>query len=120
MKYRLLMLVALLFVGSSAISQEKTNPKTKVVKFKTSAICGSCKDRIEESLNYTKGIVYAELDLETKVIEVKYKTKNLNAEKVKYLVSQVGYDAGETPRNKEAFNKLPKCCKSEGFCKRDE
>jgi mercuric ion binding protein len=56
--------------------------------------------------------------MDTKVLEVKFKTKVLNGEKVKYAVALIGYDAGETPRNEKAFNELPKCCRSEGFCKR--
>jgi copper chaperone CopZ len=116
MKYKVILFMAFLFLGFNLMAQD--TPKSKVVKFKTSAVCDQCKERIEESLNYTKGIIYSELDLDTKVIEVKYKTKFLNAEKVKYLVSQIGYDAGETPRNEEAFSELPKCCQAEGFCKR--
>ena len=105
-----------LFVGAKSFAQSE--PKTKTVKFKTSAVCGECKERIEDKLNYTKGVVFAELDLDNKVVEVKYKTKVLKPEEVKYIVSMLGYDAGETPRNEKAFNALPKCCRSEGFCKR--
>ncbi|MEO9531588.1 MAG: heavy metal-associated domain-containing protein [Crocinitomicaceae bacterium] len=107
-----------LFMGVKSFAQSEPKSKTQTVKFKTSAVCGECKERIEDKLNYTKGIVYAELDLDTKVLEVKFKTKTLNAEKIKYAVSLLGYDAGETPRNEKAFNELPKCCRSEGFCKR--
>lgn len=112
-----LLMISCLLLGIGSFAQ--STPKTKIVKFKTSAICEMCEERIEDALNYTKGVIYAELDDETKVLEVKYKTKFLNAEKVKYAVSQLGYDAGETPRNPEAFEELPKCCKSKGFCKRD-
>jgi copper chaperone CopZ len=109
-----LLTILMLFVGFNLSAQKE--PKTKIVKFKTSAICEMCEERIEDALNYTKGVVYAELDLDTKVLEVKYKTKFLNAEKVKYAVSMAGYDAGETPRNQKAFDALPKCCQSEGHC----
>lgn len=50
---------------------------------------------------------------------MKYKTKFLTEQDVKNVVAGVGYDAGDTKRNEEAFNKLPKCCKSEGHCSRD-
>ncbi|MFT4600675.1 MAG: mercuric ion binding protein [Arenicella sp.] len=118
MRNKVLVMLAFLLVGFNGFSQDEA--KTKTVKFKTSAVCGECKERIEDNLNYTKGVVFAELDMDNKVLEVKYKTKSLNAEKVKYLVSKIGYDAGETPRNKAAFDKLPKCCQAEGFCKRTE
>ena len=111
----ILSIVMVLFVFTS-FSQ---NSKTRTISFKTSAICEECKERIENELNYTKGIIFAELDLETKVLTVKYKTKVINEYQVKGLVARVGYDAGDVPRDDTAFNALPKCCKSEGFCKRD-
>lgn len=114
-KMKQLLLMAFLVFSISGFSQDK-QPKTAITKFKTSAVCGSCKSRIEDKLNYTKGIIYAELDDDTKVVTVKYKTKVLNPEKIKYLVAQVGYDAGETPRDPEAFAKLPGCCQSAGHC----
>lgn len=110
----ILLVVALVF-SVAGFSQDKA-PKTAITKFKTSAVCGSCKSRIEDKMNYTKGVVFAELDDDTKVLTVKYKTKVLNPEKIKYLVSQVGYDAGETPRDPKAFEELPGCCQSAGHC----
>ena len=110
-----ILLILSLAFSVAGFSQDK-QAKTAVTKFKTSAVCGSCKERIEDKLNYSKGIVFAELDEDTKVLTVKYKTKVLNPEKIKYLVSQIGYDAGETPRDPDAFAKLPGCCQSEGHC----
>ena len=106
-----------MLIGTVTLSQ-KIQTKVELVKFKTSAVCDQCTERIESELNYSKGVVYAELDDETKVLTVKYKTKFLNAEKIKYMVSKIGYDAGETPRDSVAFEKLPRCCKSKGFCDR--
>ena len=108
----ILMILMVVFVGIT-YAQE---PKTKTVKIKTSAICEMCKDRIEEELNYTKGVVFAELDVETKVVTVKFKTKHLNGELIKGIISKIGYNAGEVPRDPEAFANLPKCCQSEGHC----
>lgn len=111
MKY-LIAVVMISFLGLTNAQDEKV----LTTKFKTSAVCEDCKERIENELNYTKGVVFAELDLETKVVTVKYKTKLLNAELIKGIVSRVGYDAGEVPRDPKAFESLPKCCKSKGIC----
>ena len=113
MKY-LLLIITLTF-SVIGMSQDKTE-KVAITKFKTSAVCNDCKERIEKEMNYSKGVVFAELDSDTKVLTVKYKTKVLNPEKIKYMVAMIGYDAGETPRNAEAFDKLPKCCQSSGHC----
>ena len=109
-------LMMLLFLFTNANAQETKAKKVNTVSFETSAICGSCKKRIEKELNYTKGIVYSELDLETKVLTVKYKTKVLDEAKIKKLVSDIGYKAGDVEPNKEAYNNLPKCCKKPGLC----
>lgn len=85
--------------------------KVETIKVKTSAICEECKERIENALNYTKGIVFAELDLETNVIEIKFKTKLLTKVQVKKIITDVGYHADDLERNAEAFNELPGCCK---------
>lgn len=104
-----------MFVGSSFAQDKK--PKSKTIEFKTSAVCEMCKERIEDELNYTKGVVYAELDVDTKIVEVKFKTKFLNENRVKAIVANLGYNAGDTKRNEGAFKELPKCCRMEGECK---
>lgn len=109
------MMLAIVAIGFNLQAQE---PKVKSTAFKTSAVCEECKERIEKELNYTKGVIFAELDVETKVLTVKYKTKDINSMQLKLLVSSIGYDAGEVPRDNTAFEKLPKCCKSEGHCGR--
>jgi len=91
-------------------AQDKTS-KTQIVKIKTSAVCEMCKERLEEKLNYTKGVVYAELDLETKIVTVKYKTKTISDYQIHQVISNTGYHAGEMPRNETAFNNLPGCCR---------
>jgi len=112
-KCLLVVTMALGVLGSSAQSAAKL----ATVTFKTSAICGSCEERIESALNYSKGIVFAELDDATKNVTVKYKTKILSEQQVKEIVSQLGYKAGDLERNMESFKKLPKCCQEPGICK---
>lgn len=87
--------------------------KVQIVEIQTSALCGECKERIENKLNFTKGIVFADLDLETKIVTVKYKTKHINVDEVKDVISKIGYHAGDVKRDKKSFSKLPGCCQDE-------
>ena len=112
---QLTLIIALFTVGLVFAQQ----PKTREIKFKTSAVCEMCKERIENELNYTKGVVFAELDVETKMLTVKFKTKHLNTREVKKIVAGLGYDAGDIARDEEAFKELPLCCRAEGHCERD-
>ena len=109
-----LIMFVMLFGVFGANAQETA--KVKTIQVQTSAICGECKERIEDKLNYTKGIIYAELDLKTKIVEVKYKTKFLTATQIRLIIVSLGYNADNAKRNTEAYNKLPSCCKSGGSC----
>jgi mercuric ion binding protein len=109
------LLLSLLFVGMTTLSFSQTDKKVETLKFDTSAECGSCKKRIEGKLNYTKGIKFAELDVPTKVLTVKFKTADISAEEIKKTVADVGYDCGDVKANKKAYAELPGCCKVGGM-----
>ena len=114
-------LFALFILASSLTSapQFKKEAAVKIISILTSAVCEDCKERIEKELNYTKGVVYSELDIDSKIVTVKFKTSVISEQGVIDVINNLGYDAGESKRNEEAFNKLPKCCKSPGHCSRD-
>ena len=113
---RLLILTLLvLLVGSSAAQKEKRQ-KPATIDIMTSALCGDCEDRIEGDLNYFKGVKRAVLNLETKVLTVKYDPNKTNPDAIRQRISSLGYAADDVPANKEAFDKLPGCCQKEGAC----
>lgn len=100
-----------LFVGlASAQSVEE-------VKINTSAECASCKERLEGKLNYTSGIKFAELDVPSKVLTVKYTRKKISLDEIRKIISELGYDADDVKANPEALKKLPACCKPQGMSK---
>ena len=68
------MIMSLLFVAFATFSFGQTTKKVQTIKFDTSAECGSCKKRIEDKLNYVSGVKFAELDVPSKVLTVKFKT----------------------------------------------
>lgn len=118
---RIIGLMMILAIGTSFTTNQdlKKQSSVETVSFLTSAVCGECKERIEKELNYTKGVIFAELDTESKIVTVKYKTKTISKEGVAAVINNLGYDAGDFKRNEEAFSKLPKCCQSAGHCTRD-
>jgi len=95
----------------------KQDAKTQLVTIKTSAECGDCKERIESKLNYTKGIVFSELDFKTKDLTVKFKPAKITLEQIKQIVSEVGYDADDVKANVDAQKALPLCCQPHGMGK---
>jgi copper chaperone CopZ len=83
-------------------------------QIQTNAQCGDCKERIEGKLNYTKGIKFAELDDQTKIVTVKFDPKKIELLTIKQTIAKIGYDADEVKAAKEDVDKLPKCCQPNG------
>ena len=113
---KLMFLFVALTLAQGLSAQEKRS-KLETVVIPTSAECGDCKDRIEEGLNYTKGVKFAELDLETKKVTVKFVPTKITLQQVKEKISSIGYDADEVKAIPEAVQKLPACCQPGGMKK---
>ena len=83
------------------------------VKFKTSAICGMCKVRIERNLAFEKGVKEARLDVKSTIVTIKYNPNKTDVAKLKTNISKSGYDADEVLADKKGYDKLPACCKKD-------
>jgi periplasmic mercuric ion binding protein len=88
--------------------------KDKEVKIKTSAQCEECKERIEKNLTLTKGVKEAVLNLDDKVVTVKYNSKKIDEAAIIKVITDIGYDANSVPANPIGYNKLPTCCQKGG------
>ena len=110
------LMIALLTLASfnTAFSQEKKQ-KFETVTIQTSAECGDCKKRIEDGLNYTKGVSFAELDLETKKVTVKFNVTKISLVEVRKKINAIGYDADESKADPDAQKQLPTCCQPGGM-----
>ncbi|MCP1382957.1 heavy-metal-associated domain-containing protein [Runella salmonicolor] len=84
--------------------------KDKEVKIKTSAVCDMCKERIEKNLTLSKGISEAVLNLEDKVVTVKYNPKKTDEAQIRKVITETGYDADNLVCSQTAHDKLPECC----------
>lgn len=100
------MLIAFLSAGVSAAERQKS----QVVTIKTSAICGSCKARLEKVLKATDGVEEAQLNLNNKKVKIKYDPSKINPDKLRVVIANTGYDADELKKNEDAYGKLPHCC----------
>lgn len=108
----LFIILALLFTSQINAQESKT---TETVVIQTSAQCGDCKERIEAKLNYTKGVKFAELNLDDKKVTVKYSTKKITLAEIKQVIAETGYDADDVKAIPEAIEELPTCCKPGGM-----
>lgn len=111
-------LLSILLVISTLVMATEP-PKTAEIKIKTSAICGMCKKRIERDLGVSKGIINSNLDLNDKVVTITYNTKKTNPEKIKQVISKIGYDADEVIADQKSHDALPDCCQKTAAAHKD-
>ena len=109
--YKSTLLGIIFFALSLSLSAQGSTDNSKTVKIKTSAICEMCKSKIEKALKNTDGVIESNLNVDTKYATVKYNPAKTDEAKIRTAISKVGYDADNVTANKEAFKKLPGCCK---------
>lgn len=113
MKNVIMIVFAVMFVQFANAQEKKAKYETVVIQ--TSAECGDCQERITNMLNYTKGVKFSELDIESKKLTVKFQPAKISLETIKQKLVELGYDADEMKANPEAQQKLPSCCQPGGM-----
>lgn len=82
----------LAFVFSlSAMFAEGGNEK--IVNILTNAHCGSCKSSIEKQLNKQAGVLGSKLNLDNKIVEVRYNADKTNPAKLTKSLTDIKYTA---------------------------
>lgn len=109
--YLVKLLITLAIVG---FAQEPMKKKVDVIQIKTSLMCKMCKERITNGLIYEKGIKDVTIDIPSKIVTVKYNTKQTTPDQIRTKISKMGYDADQVPGDAKAYEKLPACCKKDG------
>ena len=85
----------------------------ETVSILTSAACYEgpcCKDRIEEEMQFTRGVTAVDLDIESSILTVTFKIKKTDADKLRKAISSIGYNADNVKASKKAHDNLPACC----------
>ncbi|GAB3335477.1 hypothetical protein GCM10027299_44500 [Larkinella ripae] len=113
MKKHVFGILTLLFLAVG-FGARATDDNEKEVKIKTSAVCSMCKERIQRNLAFEKGVKESNLDLNDKVVTVRYNPKKTDIDKIKANISKTGYDADEVTADEKGYAKLPSCCKKGG------
>lgn len=102
------LLIAFFAIASNPLSAQQTsNIVTDTIK--VNGNCGSCKNRIEKSLNM-KGISSANWDKETKLLIVTYNKDKISNDVIQKKVASIGYDTEKYRAEDIVYGKLPGCC----------
>ena len=108
---KIIVILTLTLVSQVVIRAQSKDNKISEIKIKTTAQCSQCKERIETALAFEKGINSSDLDLETKILTVVYKTGKTTDVKIRTAVAKLGYDADDVKKDEKAYKNLPGCCK---------
>ncbi|OSZ79707.1 hypothetical protein CAP36_00110 [Chitinophagaceae bacterium IBVUCB2] len=109
MKKILFSLLAITGLSIAGISQTKPLVQ-KVIKTPT-ALCESCKTRIETYLKRYDGILEINVNYRKGETKVKYLTDRTDIEQIKTAIANAGYDADDIPATEDMYKRLPKSCK---------
>ena len=85
--------------------------KSEKVAFEVAGVCEMCKERIEKAALTTKGVKYANWDLETHMLSLVIDERKTSVLEVQESVAAVGHSTVEVETTIEAYNNLDKCCK---------
>jgi periplasmic mercuric ion binding protein len=113
-------LAAMAFTSAEAnVSHEylkitKVQHDDQVTKtFKVFGNCGMCEKTIEGALTDVSGIVKADWDKETKMMEVTFHEHQITLDEIKKKIAAVGYDTEEFKATGKSYGNLPGCCQYE-------
>jgi mercuric ion binding protein len=104
--------IVLLLMLGFAIGAQAQQKKPITVTINTPSVqCDMCKKKIEDYLKYEEGVTKVVVNPKQKKTIVTYLTDRTNLENIKTAIANVGYDAEEIKASKDAYDKLPTCCK---------
>jgi periplasmic mercuric ion binding protein len=90
------------------------------IKIKTSAMCAHCKTSIEKTLKKVKGVKAAKLNLDDKVVTVKYNTDKTNPDALRNSIAKLGYDADNVKAEEPHKCDMEKGAKKAACCPKDK
>jgi copper chaperone CopZ len=103
----------MLLAVASTIGMAPQAEKKKRVTFTVYGECGMCEERIESALNSLKGVAWADWELATLELTVKYDPAKITLLEIKQKVAEIGHDTDEVHATQEAYEELHACCKYE-------
>ena len=108
-----ILFISFSFSGISQETEKKKGKEIKEIKIKTSSQCNECKERIEKNMAFEKGVKFVELDVESKIVTIKYREDKTTPDKLRNAIAKIGYDADDVEADPKAYAKLPACCKKD-------
>ena len=87
-----------------------SNAQEKTSEFEVLGNCNGCKKRIEKAAKGVTGVIEANWDKETKVVNIKVSDESTTRDMVSEAISGVGHDTEFHKAEASIYNDLPGCC----------
>jgi len=106
-------------INMSGMKTSKTNKKpenkskTTETSFWVGGTCDLCKERIEGSLKGVPGILFADWNVDSKMIKVKFDKNKIKENTIHEKISAVGHDTEKMKAKDDVYDNLMECCKYE-------
>jgi copper chaperone CopZ len=108
MKKVFIVFLAMVTFAISAEAQEKS--KNAKARFVVKGNCEMCKERIEKAALLTKGVKYANWNIDSKEFNCIYNENKVTVTDIKKAIAKVGHDTEEIKATDEAYKALHDCC----------
>jgi len=105
MKRIFLITVGMFLLGTAAVFAG-----SKAEKFEVKGVCVLCEKRIEKAALSVDGVLKADWNKETKIIEVIFIDTKTDLLKIETAIAKVGHNTPNVKSTEEVFRKLPGCC----------
>ncbi len=99
MKTVQIILTAIVFLlGTHIVSAQdkKANNKEEQVVFLVNMHCHNCEQKIKKNIPYEKGVKDLTIDLDKKLVTVKYRPDKTDKDKLKKSIEKLGFTCEET------------------------
>lgn len=103
---KILTFLFVIVLSLSAKAQNKITTDTFTVR----GNCGSCKERIEETVHKIKGIKDVSWNKETELLTVTYNKAKTNLTAIENAIAAAGHDTPNVKATDLVYNELPGCC----------
>ena len=107
-----LLIPFLILLGFIACRQREQQLETVTIKAGT-MVCGKCAKTISKAVYAIEGVKDVNVDVDKKMVAVKFVPLQTNLEMLERAITDAGYDANDKKRDADAYEKLDECCKLE-------
>jgi copper chaperone CopZ len=86
-----------------------TSMEIKHLSFGVSGNCEMCKERIETAAKSVKGVMGAEWDMKSKILQLDIDSMT-NPDDIKRAIANAGHDTDKIKADDKTYQSLPECC----------